>query len=67
VEVNRPDVKIRARKGYYALPEGERIKKDDDEEALDPTIRRALDSPHFGDGIPLRMSTYVLGPTAEGK
>lgn len=67
VEVNRDDVTVRARKGYYAVEENESIERDDDEEELDPTIRRALDSPHFGNAIPLRMSTFVLGPTPEGR
>lgn len=70
VQVRRPRVTVRARKGYYAgedpraataapviLAPGEAPT-----EAL-----RALDSPNAERGIPLRMTTYVLGTAAEGR
>jgi VWFA-related protein len=63
VKVNRPDVEVVARKGYYApsdeppkpLPEG----------TLDPQVRTAIDSPFEADSIPLRIASYVLKPEGE--
>jgi VWFA-related protein len=65
VAVRRPDVKVRARSGYYAPSDAppEPLKPGE----LDPRIREALDSPFMVDGIPLRMAAYVFGPAASGR
>jgi VWFA-related protein len=64
VKVHRPGVKVVARKGYYA-PSDE-PEKPLGEDELDPQIRAALDSPFETDSIPLRLTSYVLGPGEEG-
>ncbi len=64
VEVRRPGVEVLAHRGYYAPtdePESTTA-----ETAPDPRLRRALDSPFEADAIPLRMTSYVLGPADEG-
>ncbi len=62
VKVGRPDVQVRARRGYYAPKEGEVTQPKRD--SLSPVVRQALDSPYLGAGIPLRMTSYVLGAAA---
>ncbi len=59
VKVNRPDVKVVARKGYYAP--SDKPEKPRSADTLDPAIRTAIDSPFEAEGIPLRMGSYVLG------
>jgi len=59
VEVSRPGVSIRARKGYYAASEKPPAPAPD---AADPTLRAALESPFEAPAIPLRMTAYLLGP-----
>jgi VWFA-related protein len=63
VEVARPGVEVRARRGYYAPKDGEQRKPDPDR--LDPKVRAGLDAPVAADGIPLRLVSYVLGGPAE--
>lgn len=65
VEVRRPGLQVRARKGYYAPDEGKPEPRTP--HGLDPLLRRSLDSPYSIDAIPLRMATYVFGPSASGK
>lgn len=65
VKVQRPGLEVRARRGYYAAREGALARRDAD--SLDPTVRRALDSPYLGEGIPLRMTAHVLGGSGDGK
>jgi VWFA-related protein len=65
VEVRRPGVQVRARKGYYAPEEGK--PKPRTPQGLDPLLRQALDSPYSVDAIPLRMAAYVFGPSPSGK
>lgn len=65
VEVRRPGVQVRARKGYYAPEEGKPQPKTP--HGLDPLLRQALDSPYSVDTIPLRMAAYVFGPSLSGK
>ena len=65
VEVARPDVKVQARRGYYAPKDGERRKEDPDR--LDPRVRSALDAPVATAGLPLRLTSYVSGASAAGK
>ncbi len=62
VEVRRPGVDVRARKGYYA-PSDEKEARPLGKDDLAPPVRRALDSPWGADGIPLRLTSYVLAPT----
>jgi VWFA-related protein len=59
VDVTRPDVDVRARRGYYAPKDGEQRKPDPDR--LDPKVRAGLDAPVASDGVPLRLTSYVLG------
>jgi VWFA-related protein len=65
VKVNRPDIDVRARQGYYA-PGG---KKDAEEAsgAWRPGLQQALDSPYEFKGIPVRMTDHVFGEAGPGK
>lgn len=65
VQVRRPSLKVRARRGYYAPKEGEAVSRP--EGGLDPDVQRALDSPFAAQAIPLRLASYVVGPATEGK
>jgi VWFA-related protein len=65
VVVNRPNVEVRARGGYYAPSDKEPPPPDSDR--LDPAVRGALDAPFGVAGIPLRFTSYVFGPQADGK
>jgi VWFA-related protein len=61
VEVSRPGVKVRARRGYHATapspsPGG-----------VHPDVANALESPLEAAGVPLRLASYVLGPTEGGR
>lgn len=68
VKVNRKDVQVRARKGYYAPSDGnKKAAKEKKAEVEDPDIQKALDSPYDSDAIPLRMSAYVFEETLLGK
>jgi tetratricopeptide (TPR) repeat protein len=61
VEVSRPGVTVRARRGYHAiapLPGAG---------GLHPDVRHALESPLEASGVPLRLASYVLGPAEGGK
>jgi len=64
VTVNRPDVQIIARSGYYATADEPRPA---DPDRLDPALRAGLDVPFGASGIPLRMTSYVFGPRGEGR
>jgi VWFA-related protein len=68
VEVHRPGVKVRARKGYYGGedPKAAMAAAAKPAEAA-PEALRALDAPNAERGIPLRMTTYVLGAAAAGE
>lgn len=63
VEVRRPGVQVRARKGYYPGAAAEPVSGS----RLDPQVRQALDSPFAIGGIGLRMAAYVLGGGAADK
>jgi hypothetical protein len=58
---NRPDVTVRARGGYFE-PSSEGATPRPDPKALNPDVRAGLDSPFGAPGIPMRMTSYVLGP-----
>jgi len=62
VEVARPGVKVRARRGYYA-PGGSRQPKKP--EVADTAMQRALDSPYDLGEIPLRAISHVFGPATD--
>jgi VWFA-related protein len=64
VTVNRPAVTVRARGGYFA-PSGER-ETPRDAGTLAPEVRAALDSPFGAPDIPLRLTSYALGPQVGG-
>jgi len=64
VEVKRPGVSLRARKGYYA-PSGD--PKAATPGPADPALRAALESPYESLAIPLRMTAYLLGPAGEDR
>ncbi len=65
VEVKRPGLTVRARRGYTlqsemaSLPPGGAGTK---EPAVDPAVARTLDSAHSATGIPLRAIAYVQEP-----
>ena len=64
IGVNRSDVVVRARGGYYAASDREPRASAD---KLDPAVRAGLDSPLGVAGIPLRLASYVFGAAADGK
>jgi VWFA-related protein len=71
LEVKRPGLTVRARKGYTlraaAAPgDAKPGKKGSKRPALDPAVARALDSAHDAADIPLRMMTYVFEPRPNG-
>ena len=66
VTVNRPDVTVRARGGYFA-PTNERDTPRTDPDSLDPDVRAALDSPFGAAGLPMRLASYVFGAAPDGK
>lgn len=65
VEVRRPGLRVRARKGYYAP--GQEREDRPRPAGLDPRLRQALDSPYASEGIPMRLAAYVFGPASPGK
>ena len=75
VRVRGKGLVVRARKGYYDAggppgPGAEAVSASAADatrrERSDPALQQALDSPSFLDAVPLRMSAYALGPTADG-
>jgi len=67
VRVRRPGAIVRARRGYFApsdAPEAESAKASS---RTDPQIQYGLDAPTPLDGIPLRMTAYVLEETSLGR
>jgi VWFA-related protein len=66
VKVARKDVRVRARKGYFAPLEGGAINAKKDAPG-DPEIQAALDSPYEAKDVPLRMSAWVFEETLLGK
>jgi len=71
VEVKRPGLTVRARRGYTlraaASPkEATGGKKASKQPTLDPVVARTLDSAHDAGGIPLRIMTYLFEPHASG-
>jgi VWFA-related protein len=71
VEVKRPGLTVRARRGYTlrvaaAEPPPDR-RKQGEEAAPHRAVARALDSAQPATGIPLRAMAYVLEPRPQGK
>jgi VWFA-related protein len=64
VVVNRPGVEVLARGGYYAASDKAPPRSSPDQ--LDANVRAALESPFGVPGIPLRLTSYVFGPKADG-
>jgi VWFA-related protein len=67
VEVKRPGLTVRARRGYTLRSEMSTAaakpgKEKKERPALDPVVARAIDSPGLASGIPLRAVAYVLEP-----
>jgi VWFA-related protein len=73
VEVRKPGLTVRARRGYtlrVAGNEPPKVDKKEKEKAKpgpDPVVARALDSAHDAAGIPLRAVAYILEPRAADK
>jgi len=72
VEVKRPGLTVRARRGYTlraaaaAAAKEAGAGKKGKRPSLDPAVARALDSADDAAGIPLRIMTYVFEPHANG-
>jgi hypothetical protein len=63
---NGRGLQVRARKGYFAPGEAPRSSAEN-KRGIDPVIQSALDSPWAQDGIPLRMTDFVLDEKSLGK
>ncbi|HSD26959.1 MAG TPA: VWA domain-containing protein [Vicinamibacteria bacterium] len=63
VRVEREDVRVRARRGYYPTPAADRSPSRQRERELE----HAVDSPLDAVGIPVRAAAFVLGDKPEGK
>lgn len=66
VKVRGSGLNVRARRGYYA-PTGEKAAPRPPADMKDTAFQEALDGATFLDGIPLRMTAYVLGDQGLGK
>jgi len=70
VEVRRPGVSLRARRGYYADGgKQEATGKPEAPSSAEPPAAalRALDAPNPERGIPVRMTAYILGGATGGR
>jgi VWFA-related protein len=67
LKVAAKDVRVRARKGYYASMEGENKDARKAEAGPDHQFQEALDSPFEMSQIPIRMTAYVFDETLLGK
>ena len=68
VKVAGKDMRVRARKGYYAALDGDaKGAKKKVEGGADPQFQEALDSPFEMSGIPIRLTSYVFDETLLGK
>jgi VWFA-related protein len=64
VEIARPGLTVRARRGYYAPSDKEPTPRRGE---IDPVVRAAVDAPGDAAGIPLRLTAHGLGPVGAGK
>lgn len=66
VEVKRPGLKVRARRGYTLRAalgtEGAKPAKKAKKPTLEPAVAQALDSAHDAAGLPVRAMAYVFEP-----
>lgn len=68
VKVAGKDMRVRARKGYYATLDGDsKDAKKKAEGGPDPQFQEALDSPFEMSEIPIRLTHYVFDETLLGK
>lgn len=69
LKVAAKDVRVRARKGYFAALEGQSAAaaKKKAEGGPDPQFQEALDSPFEISEIPIRLTSYVFDETLLGK
>ena len=68
VKVAGKDMRIRARKGYYAPLDGDpRGARKKAKGGPDPQFQEALDSPYEMPEIPIRLTSYVFDETLLGK
>jgi VWFA-related protein len=67
VRVRRKDAVVRARRGYFAPSDVPDVETEKLRQGIDPEIQYGLDSPTPLDGIPLRMTSYVMEPTSLGR
>ena len=68
VKVAGKDMRVRARKGYYAALEGDsKVAKKKVEGGPDPQFQEALDSPFEMSEVPIRLTAYVFDETLLGK
>ena len=71
VKVEGKDMRVRARKGYFAALDGETAAsaaaRKTTEGGSDPRFQEALDSPFEMPDIPIRMASYVFDETLLGK
>ncbi len=70
VEVKRPGLKVRARRGYTLRAalgtEGPKPSKKAKKPGLEPAVARALDSAHDAAGVRVRAMAYVFEPRPSG-
>ena len=64
VKVKRPDVRVRARKGYYAVDAKAVTAANPGD--LDPDVRRALDAPRDLADLPVRATALVFDQVGAG-
>jgi VWFA-related protein len=67
VRVRRPGAVVRARRGYFAPTDAPDAAVAKTTSRTDPQIQYGLDAPTALDGIPLRMTAYVLEETSLGR
>jgi VWFA-related protein len=66
VGVDRPNVLVQARKGFYDAPDA-RLGPDQETSTLDAGLRDALRSPSLIRQIPLRLTAVALAPAGDGQ
>lgn len=68
LKVEGKDIKVRARKGYFATLDGEtKVAKTKAEGVTDTRFQEALDSPFEMPDLPIRLTSYVFDETLLGK
>jgi VWFA-related protein len=67
VKVRGHGLVVRARRGYYAPGDGPATAKAAKPAKNDEEMQEAIDSPFFMDGLPLRMTAYVLEEQSLGR